>query len=188
MVSAPIKPKGFPIAIAISPGRSCKESPAETAGSPLAAMRRAARSWRGLRRATCAGIERPTQSSARTSGLRATCALVTMSPSLAQITPEPQLRPPAWIRTVERRNRSAISPIPAVGTLAPFPPALADGDRWLAHGPAANDLRGNPFADGFAVKMGLHIFDARYRLVIESDENIANHNAGFVRRPFRFHL
>ena len=79
--------------------------------------------------ATCAGIERPSQSSARTSGLRATCALVTMSPSLAQMTPEPQLRPPAWISTVERRNFSAISPIPTAGTLVPFPSALADGDR-----------------------------------------------------------
>src|SRR5258705_13883513 len=53
VLRAPTKPRGLPMAITSSPGRICDESATDTAGRPLAAMHRAARSRRESRQDRC---------------------------------------------------------------------------------------------------------------------------------------
>src|ERR1019366_900244 len=126
VVSAPMKPMGLPMAITNSPTRSAPESPKVAAGRPPASTLSVARSRRASRASKVAGNSWPSQSRIEASP-RATCALVTIWPSAVAITPEPPaLAPRKRTSTVERRNRSAISP--KARAISVFPPGpFSDG-------------------------------------------------------------
>ena len=66
----------------------------------VASMRSSARSRRASRRSTRARKLRPSLSTTSASGRFATCAFVTIAPSLAQITPEPAPPRPSRTATV----------------------------------------------------------------------------------------
>src|SRR5579864_2322835 len=149
--------------MASSPGRTCEESAAVAAGRFAALTRSAARSRRVSRETTAASSSRPSQSCTRRRAPRATCALVTMTPSADQMTPEPLPRWPGRTRTVERRSFSAISPKSRMAILLASPRAFANDDVDFLGGASADELEGERFADGFAVELRVNIFKARYR-------------------------
>src|SRR5579885_266014 len=157
--------------MASSPGRIRAESAAVAAGKSEAAICRLARSRRGSRETTAAVNSRPSQSCTRGRESRATCAFVTMVPSVVQITPEPAPRPFGWISTVDLRNCSAISPNPGAAISVPLP-ALADGQADLPHRAAANDLGVKLLADAGWMKLGVNVFESRNRSAGQRDENV----------------
>src|SRR5579859_3623475 len=176
------------MAMASSPGRSCEESATGAAGRFAALTRSSARSRRVSREATAASNSWPSQSCTRICEERATCALVMMAPSADQMTPEPLPRAPERTRTVERRSCSAISPKPGIAMLFASARTFADHDVHLLRGAAADELEGDRLADGFAVELGVDVFEARDGMASESDENVAYDDAGFVRGAFRLDL
>src|SRR6266851_8643443 len=111
-----------------------------------------------------------------------------IAPSADQMTPEPLPRDPGRTSTVERRSCSAISPNPVTGTLLASARAFADNDVHLLRCAAADELERERFADGFAVKLRVDILETRHRATGESDENISDDDAGFVRGTFRLNL
>src|SRR5258708_7688110 len=131
---------------------------------------------------------RPSQSCTRSAELRATCALVTIMPSLVQITPEPLPREPAWIRTVERRRCSAISPNPEMTILSALVLAFAHNDVQVLRCPAAHDFRNERFADVFARQVRLHVFETGDGLPFERNQDVANHDSCFVRGALRLYF
>src|ERR1017187_1458508 len=180
--SAPANPSGLPTAMTSSPGRSAAESPGLATSSPVAEMRSDARSRRASRETTRAGKRRPSQISISVWGPRATCALVRMSPSEVQMTPDPPLRrsgrrpsSSTLTRTVERLRRSPISPNPRISAPpGPFPddhvnPArLATAQHFHQHLPA----------DHVTLQHKLDIVCVLDRLPAKSDEDVADENAG----------
>src|SRR5690242_3422872 len=129
VVKAPENPRGLPIAITSSPGRSALESPAAAAGRLPAGTRRTARSRRASYPSMRASNRRPSHNSTSLREEWATCALVTIIPSAPQITPEPPLRRLSENTcTVERRSCSATSPNVSM-SVPPRP--LADRDAHL---------------------------------------------------------
>src|SRR5262245_47883048 len=100
-----------------------------------------------------------------------------MTPSLDQMTPEPQPRPPALMSTVERRRCSATSPKPVTVTSFPSVRTLADGDRGFLNGPAAYKFQRQLLANGLAMKLRMNVLQARDRLPAEGHENIADDDA-----------
>src|SRR5713226_7937381 len=185
VVSAPTKPSGLPMAMASSPGRTCEESAAAAAGRFAALMRSSARSRRVSRETSAASNSRPSQSWMRICEARATCALVTMTPSADQMTPEPLPRPPGLTRTVERRSCSAISPKPWMAMLFASARAFGDDDAYFLHCAATNEFQRKRLADGFAVELRVDVFEARDRMTGDGDENVSDDDAGFVRGAFR---
>src|SRR5713101_6374537 len=173
---------GLPMAMASSPGRTCEESAGLAAGRSSLLRWRSARSHRGSRLMISAGSSRPSQSCTRSAEPRATCALVTIMPSAVQITPEPLPREPAWIRTVERRRCSAISPNPEMAILFAFGLAFAHDDVQILHRAATDDCRGECFADVFAGQVRLHVLEMGHGLPCERNQDVANHDSCFVRR------
>src|SRR5712691_173048 len=109
-------------------------------------------------------------------------------PPADQITPEPLPRAPGQTRTVERRSCSAISPNPVTGMSFAYARAFADNDVHLLRCAAADELERERFADGFAVKLRVDVFEARNRMAGECDENVSDDDAGFVRGTFRLNL
>src|SRR5712691_12772528 len=105
-------------------------------------------------------------------------------PPADQITPEPLPRAPGQTRTVERRSCSAISPNPVTGMSFASARAFADNDVHLLRCAAADELERERFADGFAVKLRVDVFEARNRMAGECDENVSDDDAGFVRGTF----
>src|SRR6266851_1212648 len=188
VVRAPTKPSGLPMAMASSPGRSCEESAGVAAGRFAALMRSSARSRRVSRETSAASNSRPSQSCTRVCEARATCALVMIAPLADQMTPEPLPRPPGLTRTVERRSFSAISPKPWMAMLFASARAFADDDVDFLRCAAADELERERFADGFAVQLRVDILETRHRATGESDENISDDDAGFVRGTFRLNL
>src|SRR5712664_1389633 len=188
VVNAPTKPIGLPIAMASSPGRTWEESAGRAAGRSSPLMCRSARSRRGSRLMTSAGSSRPSQSCTRRAELRATCALVTIMPSLVQITPEPLPREPAWIRTVERRRCSAISPNPEMTILFAFVFAFAHDDVQVLSCTAAHDFGGECFADVFAIQMRLHVLEIRDGFPFERNQDVANQDSCFVCGALRLYF
>src|SRR3984885_7600937 len=107
-----------------------------------------------------------------------------ITPSLDQITPEPLPRPPALIRTVDRRSDSAISPNPL--TLAPIlvPSVRPFRDRnfGLLQSPAAHKTEGERFADCRAVQFRMNVFETTDAVSAQRHDDVADHQAGFVSR------
>src|ERR1700694_1002433 len=111
-----------------------------------------------------------------------------MRPSLLQITPEPLPRPPAWTSTVERRSCSAISPKPSMAMLVSAMWAFAHRNVCFLHHTTANKLQRQRLADGFAVKLRMNVFQTRDGTARQQNENVADDDPGFLRRPFRLNL
>src|ERR1019366_6711201 len=180
--SAPANPSGLPTAMTSSPGRSAAESPGVAASSPVAEMRSDARSRRGSRATNPAGKRRPSQISISVLGPRATCALVRMSPSEVQITPDPPLRRSACrpssstlTRTVERLRRSPISPNPRISAPpGPFP----DDHVYPARFAAAQHFHLHLPAARVTLQNELDIVGVLDRLPPALDEDVADQNAG----------
>src|SRR5260370_39630730 len=107
-----------------------------------------------------------------------------IAPSADQITPEPLPRDPGRRSRVEGRSCWAISPNPVAGTLLASARAFADHDVHLLRCAAADELERERFADGFAVKLRVDVFEARDRMARQCDENVSNDDAGLVRRTF----
>src|ERR1700687_1826086 len=118
---------------------------------------------------------------------RATWALVTTTPSRDQIIPEPLPRP-APTRTVERRSCSAISPNPGMATLLASVRAFCHHQARFLHSAAANEFQSQRFADRAAVELRVDVFQPRYRMAAERDEDIANDDSRLMCGAFRFHL
>src|SRR5437016_5827792 len=188
VVSAPTKPIGLPIAMGSSPGRTCEESAGRAAGRSSPLMCRSARSRRGSRLVISADNSRPSQSRTRKAELRATCALVTIMPSLVQITPEPLPQEPASIRTVERRSCSAISPNPVTAISFAFVLAFAHDDIQVLCCPSAHDFCGKCFADVFDGQVRLHVLGMGDRLPFERNQDVADHDSCFVRGALRLYF
>src|ERR1022692_1162684 len=180
--SAPAKPSGLPTAMTSSPGRSAAESPGVTASSPVAEMRSDARSRRGSRPTTRAGKRRPSQISISVLEPRATCALVRMSPSEVQMTPDPPLRRSArqpssstLTRTVERLRRSPISPNPRISAPPrPFPDDHVNAARLAA----AQHFHLHLPADHVTLQHKLDIVGVLHRLPAAFAQDVADENAG----------
>src|SRR5579883_2606623 len=170
--TAPAKPRGLPTAMASSPGRTASELPGEAGGSPLAITRKIARSRHGSRTSTRPGKRRPSHSSTSAVSARATCALVTISPFVLQMTPDPCPRPAGMTCTVERRSASAISPNPRM-SVPPRP--LADGHGQLPPLARAHHFRLDRLADAAGFE----------RLSPERHQHVPDQYAAFRRRPFR---
>src|SRR5579885_1815036 len=180
--TAPAKPRGLPTAMASSPGRTASELPGEAGGSPLAITRKIARSRHGSRTSTRPGKRRPSHSSTSAVSARATCALVTISPFVLQMTPDPCPRPAGMTCTVERRSASAISPNPRM-SVPPRP--LADGHGQLAPLARAPDLRLDRLAAAAGFERLLNIVGVLDRLSSERHQHVPDQYAAFRRRPFR---
>src|SRR5882757_9174286 len=115
----------------------------------------------------------------------ATWALVTMTPSVDQITPEPLPRSPGSTSTVERRSFSAISPKSRMAILFASARAFADDDVDFLRCAAADEFECERLADGFAMELRVDILKARDGMAGESDENVADNDASFIRRALR---
>jgi hypothetical protein len=63
--------------------------------------------------------------------------------------------------------------------------AFADHDVDFLRRAATYEFESERLADGVAVKLGVHVFEARYGMAGERDENVADHYASFVRGTFR---
>src|SRR5258708_23268965 len=151
-------------------------------------MRSDARSrWRS-RAVTVASNSRPSQSCTQAGELRVTCALVTISPSPVQITPEPLPRCPACRRTVERRSFSAISPKPMMAILVDSVQPLAHGDAEFPHRAAADDLCRQRPANILGMELRLHVLELCNGVTGQGQENIANQNACLLRWAAGFHF
>src|SRR5580704_1924958 len=188
MVIAPKKPKGFPTAIATSPGRTSAECAGGATLRLEAEIRRAARSRRESRALTSAVNSRPSQRVTSTREPLATCAFVMMVPSLFQITPEPLPRPPGCTKTVYRRTRSATSPNPAIPiSIAPCWPFAHNDANLTAHS-ATQKLCGERLANLLTMKMRVYVFQSHNRLPIQPDQKIADQDAGRMCRPVGLHL
>src|SRR5580700_9056269 len=149
-------------------------------------MRSAARSSWGSREVTPAVSSRPSQSSTRACEPRATWALVTISPSPPQMTPEPLPRSPASMSTVERRSCSATSPKPGMLMSVVSARTLGHRDAHYLGRATTHDLCGQCFADIFRLQVGLHVFEARDALAGQRNENVADQHSRFVCRASRF--
>src|ERR1700722_12603204 len=183
VVSAPTNPIGLPIAIANSPARNRDEFPIAAAGRFVARTRTDAISRTESDAITVASSSRESQSCTRNWRFCATCALVMMTPSLDQITPEPLPRPPAaLISTVERRSDSAISPNPFTLALISLASMRAFGNRdfGFLQRPTRVEADGERFADCGAVQFGMNVFEAADVVAAERDDDVADHQAGFV--------
>src|SRR5713101_7759902 len=185
VVSAPTKPSGLPMAMASSPGRTCAESAAVAAGRFVAAIRSSARSRRVSRETRAASNSRPSQSCMRICEACATWALVMMTPSADQITPEPLPRSPGSTSTVERRSFSAISPKSRMAIIFASAWAFANDDVDFLHSAAAHEFQRERLADSFAMQLRVDIFEARDGMAGEGDENVSDDDAGFVRGALR---
>src|SRR5882757_8440100 len=87
----------------------------------------------------------------------ATWALVMMTPSVDQITPEPLPRSPGSTSTVERRSFSAISPKSRIAILFAPARAFADHDVDFLRSAAAHEFECERLADGFAMELRVDI-------------------------------
>src|SRR5580698_1890970 len=107
-----------------------------------------------------------------------------ITPSLDQITPEPFPRPPALIRTVDRRSDSAISPNPLTLALISVPSVrpFRDRDFGFLQRAAAHKTDGERFADCRTVQFGMNVFETADAVAAERDDDVADHQPGFVRR------
>src|SRR5882762_1904158 len=116
---------------------------------------------------------------------RATWALVMMTPSVDQITPEPLPRSPGSTSTVERRSFSAISPKSRMAMLFASARAFANDDVDFLRRASANEFERKRLADRFTTELRVNIFETRDRMAGECDENVPDNDAGFIRRAFR---
>src|SRR5690242_2871150 len=98
------------------------------------------------------------------------------------------------MRTVARRSCSAISPNPGIallGTLAMSGGSmrtLADNNAGFLERAAADKFHRKRFADGFRAELLVNVFEPRDRFFSERDKNVANDDARFLCRTFRFNL
>src|SRR6266851_2430377 len=118
---------------------------------------------------------------------RATCALVTTTPSRDQIIPEPFPRP-APTRTVDRRSCSATSPNPGMATLLASVRAFCHYQARFLHRAATNEFQSQRFANRAAMELRVDVFQPRNRMTAERYEDIANDDSSLVRRAVRFHF
>src|SRR3981189_3243808 len=116
---------------------------------------------------------------------RATWALVMMTPSVDQITPEPLPRSPGSTSTVERRSFSAISPKSRMDILFASARAFADDDVDFLRRASANEFEREWLADRFTEELRVNIFETRDRMAGEGDEDVSDDDSRFVRGAFR---
>src|SRR5579859_3894460 len=88
------------------------------------------------------------------------------------------------MRTVERRSCSAISPNPGMAMSVSSVCALANDDVCFLEGSAANEFERKRFTNGLSTKLAMNVLEPRDGMVCESDKNVADDDAGFVRRTF----
>src|SRR5581483_1099103 len=109
----------------------------------------------------------------------ATCALVTMSPPEFQMTPDPNPRwRPEDTRTVERRNRSEISPNPPM-SVPPRP--FADHNLHRSGCAAADDVGFDGLSHRKRLHGVLHVLRFSHSRAVERHQDIADQDAGFGR-------
>src|SRR5262245_50527923 len=92
------------------------------------------------------------------------------------------------MRTVERRSCSATSPSPGIPMLVRSVRALANNDAGFLERAAANKFEWQGFADGFGAKLAVNVLEPSDRMAGERDKNVANDNAGLVRRTLGFNF
>src|ERR1700730_904992 len=109
-----------------------------------------------------------------------------MTPSFDQMMPEPLL--PARITTVERRNCSATSPKPATATLVPSIRAFAYHDACFLDRTSPNEFQGQRFGNHLRSQLRMNVLQPGDRQACKRDQNIADDDPSFVRRPVRFDL
>src|SRR5882724_853035 len=107
-------------------------------------------------------------------------------PSVDQMTPEPL--PPAWIRTVERRNCSATSPKHVIGTFFSSLRALAHHDGCFLKRASANEFQGQWFGNDFPLQLKMNVFQPCDRATRERNQNVADDDSSLVRRPVRLDI
>ena len=66
--------------------------------------------------------------------------------------------------------------------------ALADNDTGFLRRAATNQFDHNRLADCFRGKLSVHVLHSRDRMRAERDQQIADHDAGFVRGAVRLHF
>ena len=66
--------------------------------------------------------------------------------------------------------------------------ALADNNAGFLERTAADEFDGKRFADGFGGELRVNVLEARDGMAREGDENIADHDTGFVRGTFGLHV
>src|SRR5579864_1807875 len=92
------------------------------------------------------------------------------------------------MRTVDRRNCSAISPNPGIAMSFRSVSVLANHDTGFLKRAAAHKLEGERFADGFRAELPVNVFEPRDRVACESDEDVTNNDAGLVCRTVRLNF
>src|SRR5579859_4146229 len=88
------------------------------------------------------------------------------------------------MRTVERRSCSAISPNPGMVMLFRPMSSFGNDDVGLLKSAAANEFERKRFTNGLSTKLAMNVLEPRDGMVCESDKNVADDDAGFVRRTF----
>src|SRR6267378_834676 len=102
------------------------------------------------------------------------------------MTPEPL--PPAWIRTVERRNCSATSPKPVIATLSSALRALAHHNGCFLKRASTNEFQGQWFCNRFPLQLKMNVFQPCDRATCQRNQNVADDDSSLVRRPVRLDL
>src|SRR5690349_16297626 len=136
----------------------------------------------GSRAATVARTSRPSESRIRAPVPRATWALVTTSPSVRQITPDPPRRPPPSTCTVAWRTRSAVagkSSIRVSGMSVLALCAFAHGDLHLGVRAAAHDRGLQALADAVRAELRVYVVIIGNRGPVELQQHVANQHACF---------
>src|SRR6516225_34678 len=90
------------------------------------------------------------------------------------------------MRTVERRSCSAISPNPGMAMSFSSLRALANHNVGFLKCSSPKELDGQRFADGFCAELPVNIFEPGDDVAGERHKNVADEDAGFVRRTFGF--
>src|SRR5882724_13177944 len=109
-----------------------------------------------------------------------------MTPSLDQMTPEPLPRRPAWMKTVERRSFSAISPKLAMGILLGSVVVLAHRDGCLFQRAATHESQRDALADRCSLQLRVNIFQARDAVPRQRNDDVADDQARRVRGTIGF--
>src|SRR5882762_2226954 len=100
----------------------------------------------------------------------------------------PEALPPARIKTVERRNCSATSPKPIIDTLSSSLRALAHHNRCFLKRSSANEFQGQWFGNDFPPQLKMNVFQPSDRATRQRNQNVADDDSSFARRPVRLDL
>ena len=146
-------------------------------------MRSSARSRGTSRRSTRAAKRRPSLSTTSATGRLATCAFVTIAPSLAQITPEPAPSRPSRTATVlaPSFSASASSSRSIVAFTSVVLRALADGDLEVLRRSAAAHVDADLRADGRCAELRVHVVRIFDGVALDRGDHVADEQAAALR-------